>query len=316
LQYLVQGKVIQYVLKDIDLLKGKESPLFLHMIIRYFFVFSIFIVFLSEGNASDDRFRIYEDSLKRLALSIVEPENDFERLTINHEFLSLLKEVLEMYGSFQFPFDSLATVSRLRAPDGSFRIFTWYVPLQNNRFEYFGFFQSHDTRRNESQLFTLHDRGAEQDDFMNKSLDHDNWYGAYYLELIHKRHRRNDYYILLGWRSDNPLTRKRIIEPIQQLGGGRPSFGQPVFRYQDNRLRRVIFEYSARVSMSMRYESHPIETGRRMTDMIIFDRMAPTHDYLEGRYQFYVPETNIFDSFVFDEGKWIFTPDIDARNPR
>jgi hypothetical protein len=286
------------------------------MIRRLLLIVSVFCIACSGSFGNGDKLRMYEDSLKKLATSIIEPANDFERLTINHEFKTLLKNALEMDNSFAYPFDSLVTVSRLTSPDGSFRIFTWYVPLQNNRFEYFGYFQSHDSRRNESQIFTLTDRGAEEDDFVNKSLDHENWYGAYYLELVHKRDRRNDYYLLLGWRADDHLTRKRIIEPIKQLGGGRPSFGQPVFRYKDNRLRRVIFEYSARVSMSMRYESHPVERGRRSTDMVIFDRLGPTQDYLVGHYQFYVPETNIFDAFVFDDGKWIFTPDIDARNPR
>ncbi len=274
----------------------------------------LFVMYMAQ--AMDGEFRSLEDSLKRLALDIIEHEHDFERLSVNYDFKTLLEKTLEKEGSFNYPFDSLVTVSLLKAPDGSFRIFSWYVPLSNNRFEYFGFVQSLDVRKETYNLFALFDKADKLEEPQFENLDHETWYGAYYLDLIHKRHNRNDYYVLLGWRADNPLTRKRIIEPIMLMGGGRPSFGQPVFRYENNRYRRIIFEYSARVSMTMRYESHPPEPGRRAVDMIIFDRMAPSQPYLKGRYQFYVPETNIFDGFIFDEGKWIFTPDIDARNPR
>ncbi len=281
---------------------------------KLFWVFLFSLPLLTVAGPVD--FRAYEDSLKKMALEMVEPENDFERLALNHEFKTFFEKVLRMEGSMDYNFDSLTTISRLKAPDGSFRIISWYVPLENSKFEYFGFFQSYDERRNMYQLFPLWDRGSQAEDARFASFDHENWYGAYYLELIHHRYRREDYYLLLGWRGDNPLTRQRIIEPIRVMGQGRPSFGQPVFRFDNNKHRRIIFEYSARVSMTMRYEPQVLEQGRRPVDVIIFDRVAPTHSFLRGHYQFYVPETNIFDGFYFEDGKWIFVKDIDARNPR
>jgi hypothetical protein len=260
-------------------------------------------------------FRIHEDSLKSMSRRILEPEHDFEKLALNLEFLKYFEEILQIEGSIDYPFDSLTTVSRLSAPDGSFRIISWYVPLAESKFEYFGFFQSRPSK-NEHYLYPLNDKASSIKDPQFETLDHDNWYGAYYTQLIHERYRRRDYYTLLGWRGDNPLTRKRIIEPIRLLGKGRPSFGNPVFRFENNRHRRIIYEYSAKVSMTMRYESHSLEPGKRAQDIIIFDRMAPTHSFLKGNYQFYVPETNIFDGFTFDSGKWVFVSDIDAKNPR
>ncbi len=261
-------------------------------------------------------FAAHEDSLKRMMRRIIEPEHDFERLAINYEFKTYLEKVLQKEGSFQYPFDSLVVVSRLKAPDESFRIISWYVPLQDGKFEYFGFFQSLLHSGEGYQLFILTDKASQMTEPQFETLDHENWYGAYYTDLIHKTHRRNDYYLLLGWRGDNPLTRKRLLEPIRVMGRGRPSFGQPVFRYDNNRHRRVIFEYSAKASMVMRYESFVLEQSRRPQDIIIFDRMAPSHSFMRGNYQFYVPETNIFDAFMFEDGNWIFVPDVDARNPR
>ena len=261
-------------------------------------------------------FAAHEDSLKRMMRRIIEPEHDFERLAINYEFKTYFEKVLQKEGSFEYPFDSLVVVSRLKAPDESFRIISWYVPLQDGKFEYFGFFQSPQHGGEGYQLFTLTDKAMKISEPQFETLDHENWYGAYYTDLIHKTHRRNDYYLLLGWRGDNPLTRKRLLEPIRVMGRGRPSFGQPVFRYENNRHRRVIFEYSAKASMVMRYESFILEQSRRPQEIIIFDRMAPSHSFMRGSYQFYVPETNIFDAFMFEDGNWIFIPDVDARNPR
>lgn len=48
--------------------------------------------------------------------------------------------------------------------------------------------------------------------------------------------------------------------------------------------------------------------------MILFDRLVPLSTSLEGQKQFYVPETNIFDAFIFENGRWVFMEDIDARN--
>jgi hypothetical protein len=274
-------------------------------------IFLLSVNFLYAGND----FHMYEDSLRRMSLRIVEQEHDFERLSLNFEFNALLGKVLAMPGSSEHPFQTLRTVSVLTAPDGSFRIFSWYVPLSNSRFEYFGYFQSKVSDR-EILLYPLSDKAETISEPQFSTLDHDNWYGAFYTELIHRREKRKNYYILLGWRGDNPLTRKRIIEPIKLMEKGRPSFGEPVFRFENNRHRRVIFEYSARATMSLRYEEHLVPGTRRTQQIIIFDRMSPTQDYLKGRYQFYVPETNIFDGFRFEDGKWYFISDIDAKNQR
>lgn len=281
--------------------------------------FTLIIVFMASLLAYQklcaNDFAFHEDSLKKMARKIIIPEHDFERLALNLEFKTYFEKVLQMEGSLDYPFDSLTTISRISAPNENFRIISWYVPLSNNQFEYFGFFQSVQSGK-QYDIYPLTDRASNIEEPLYETLDHEKWYGAYYTDLIHKRYRRKDYYVLLGWRADNGLTRKRIIEPLRVLGKGRPSFGRPIFRYEENRHRRIIFEYSAKATMSIRYESQPIELGKRARDMIIFDRLAPTQSFLEGKYQFYVPETNIFDAFVFDAGKWEFIEEVDARNAR
>ena len=256
-----------------------------------------------------------EDTLNSIAARIPNKLHDFERLSLNEEFKNVLLKALEEDGSMDFPFDSLNNVSVLTATDNSFRIMTWYIPLPDGTFEFFGFFQAKDERLETLNLYSLSDNVEASDELIYKQLTFDNWHGAYYYRLIHTRHNREDYYTLLGWRSDNMLTRKRIIEPLRLAAKGRPVFGVPLFTYEDNRYRRVVFEYSANINMFMDYERHSLFETRRSHYMIVFDRVEPSHPKLKGHYQFYFPETNIIDAFIFENGRWVFYPEVDARNP-
>lgn len=253
-----------------------------------------------------------QDSLHKMAMRIIEPDNDTARLENNRIFQAALRHALLADSTLLLPFDSVPTVSFLRNPKGNFRIATWYVPLANGRFSYFGFVQTATTSRKPSKLYELTDMTPLLRQISTRELDKNNWYGAFYYELIHIRYRREDYYTLLGWKGDNPESRIRVIEPFRLTEQG-PVFGAPVFEAGDQNPYRIIFEYSARVSMSLKY--HPnLPAGRRQTrQIIVFDRLAPTHPSIQGNFKFYVPEVNVFDGFEFKKGRWIFINDVDGR---
>jgi hypothetical protein len=277
---------------------------------------SFLLIILPLSVVSQTDFKFHEDSLKRLSLRFPVLDEDEQRKAVNNQFKEYFGQVLGMDGSFQYNFDSLTTVSVLRSPDARFRIISWYVPLRGDNFEYFGFFQTAHPVSGNNILIPLADKGIYEEEPRFKSLDHEQWYGAYYSDMIHHRHNQQDLYTLLGWRGDNPLTRKRIIESLTITDQGMPVFGNPVFLYGENQNHRVIFEYSAKVSMIIRFDDYIFDGSRHSERIIVFDRMAPTHSFLEGHYQFYVPEMNIFDAFRFIDGRWVFTEDIDIRNPR
>lgn len=260
-----------------------------------------------------DYFYIAEDSLKVLSLAITEPLDDGQRLGRNTMFKDYFKEVLSQDAQLSWPFDSLKAVQTLKAPDGSFRIITWYVPLQNGQFRYFGFVQTNESNSLAGNLFELNDNSFQiQQPGFHSSVP-DNWFGAWYYQLIHNRYEGDDYYALLGWRGSSPLTRQRIIEPFMISANG-PVFGEAVFEAADLSLRRIIFEYSSRVAMSLKYEQHRPKAGQMPRWMIVFDRLSPTHESLRGHFQYYMPEVNVFDAFIFEEGRWKFIRDVDARS--
>lgn len=287
-----------------------------------------------------------EDSLKKLALRIIEPMEDSARLDNNRQFHEELVRVLKKSGSFRHPFDSLQTVSMLTAPDSAFRIITWYVPLRGQRFEYFGIIQmappnertdgsngsgnrgsngngngdvgfgsnGGSDHNGKPLLIHLHDSTAVISSTVFSAHSHDRWFGAYYYDLIHERSGETDLYTLLGWKGDNPHTRMRVIEPLW-FRDGQPVFGRQVFRIGQREPYRIVFEYSAMSAMSLVYATHPVRPGQPAREMIVFDRLSPGDDSLRGHYRFYFPEANILDALVFEEGRWVFYPDVDARAP-
>lgn len=287
------------------------------MIKSIFLFFQILFLYpvLVMSQANQD-FRLYEDSLRHLALNIPSGNSDSERKQANDQFAGYFKEVLLLEGAFHYDFDSLNTISILKAPDESFRIITWYVPLQDDNFEYFGFFQFNNPVNPEKKLITLQKSEIHNSDLQSVTLEHEKWHGNYYTDLIHRTYDQQDHYLLIGWRADNPMTRKRILEPLHFSETGMPLFGNQIFQFEDNSHHRIIFEYSSKVSMTIRYDDYLFPENSYPEKVIIFDRLVPTKSFLKGHYQFYVPEMNIFDAFRFVDGNWIFVEDIDMRNPR
>ena len=77
------------------------------------------------GPAEQKVFQQREDSLKVFSFDIVNAEAPSSRFRADSQFVRSLVRALKLPNSFYYPFDSLQTISRLYAPDSSFRIFTW-----------------------------------------------------------------------------------------------------------------------------------------------------------------------------------------------
>lgn len=262
------------------------------------------------------RFKSEVDSvnfiLLNLARETIEATTSNERISRNATFAAALEETLLTDSLFKNDLDSVVNVSVLYDDSRSFRIATWYVPLFEGTAVFQGFFQTPTTAERNSKLFMLSDRTQQVEANLQRRLDRENWYGAYYYQLIQVQHQGRDQFALLGWKGDNPLTRKRIIEPLVVNEDG-PMFGAQVFEIGDNRPFRVVFEYSRRVSMSLAYDPNYQKSMNQIVQMIIFDRLVPIHQSMTGRYDHYVPEVNVFDGLEFDQGIWRFVPDIDVR---
>lgn len=280
---------------------------------------SIFMMLCSLQVHSQDKnfFRSVEDSLKTIAFSILNGKDDFVKYNANERFMILLESTLLTEKSFNYPFDSLKTIAHLTSADNKLKIFNWNLPKADGTYEYFGFIQVWNQRLKKYDVIKLIDKSDEITDPESKTLNHLNWYGAHYYNIIFIKHHTKRYYTLLGWDGNNKEICKKIIEVLTFDSKNKPIFGANIFKTdkKDKKAKkRIIFEYSASVSMSLKYEKQYIANGKDKNKMIVFDRLSPQYPHLTGMYQFYVPETNIFDAFLFKNNKWVLVKDIDARN--
>jgi|AntAceMinimDraft_16_1070373.scaffolds.fasta_scaffold106176_1 hypothetical protein len=261
----------------------------------------------------------YEDSLNVLGKKILYGKDDVVKYSSNEKFINIFEKALLTEKSFDYAFDSLVTVSRLISSDKKFKLFTWNLPKSDGTFEYFGFIQLYNKKIRQYKLYKLTDKSDEIKQVETQTLDNENWYGALYYKIILTKNKNKRYYTLLAWDGNNLLTSKKIIDVLSFKPNDNPVFGKSIFKFDGKKkYKRIIFEYSSKATMSLKYEKQFLNTKKRKKrkkDMIVFDRISPLNTNLKGQYQFYIPETNIFDGFVFTKGKWEYVKDVDARNP-
>lgn len=280
---------------------------------------------------SQDRetFGEFEDSLKVLGLVMRNGINDRVKYEASSKFSDLLEEALNKKNSFNYPFDSVNTIARLVSPDKRFRMFNWVIAKDNGTYDYNCYLQSFNEKKNKYEVFKLIDKSSDIIAPEFQMLDVENWFGALYYKIIHVKNEEVNYYTLLGWNGNNGLSFIKMIDVLTFRSGNRPFFGAAIFRKGKDKPKRIIFEYSSKAIMTLRFENQQYQQKKRLkkpvkgkrfeiedikSEMILFDRLVPLNPSLEGQKQFYVPETNIFDAFVFENGRWIFMEDIDARN--
>ncbi len=265
-----------------------------------------------------------EQAMVPVAQAVLYGESDSVRIEACEDLTQMLQEALEREGSFRYPFDSLVTISRLFAPDSSFRIFTWNVPLNDGTYRYAGMIHCNDAK---GPVILLRDRSDSLADLEHQVTGSQQWPGAHYYKIILGKSSGKTYYTLLGWDGYTRSTTRKIIEILTFDSEGRPVFGAPVFPdYRKGDQTRVIFAYSSHAIMSLKYElqSYTVQTNKNRyrpryrsvtTRMIVFDHLEPMDPSVTGQYSFYIPVGNIFDAFVFKDGCWRFHGDVDARNP-
>jgi hypothetical protein len=298
---------------------------------RILFLFSIIIsnICLSQNT---DYFIKAEDSLKYYSEKVLSSDQENDKSINNRLFTKLFIKVLNQDDSYSFPFDSLKKISKLTAPDNTFKIFTWGYKKDDGTYSYSGVIRQREAEV--KKVIVLKDRSDMIENPEIQSLNQDNWYGAIYYQIVLTKKEGKKYYTLLGWDGNNFLTQKKLIDVIWFRSNDRVVFGANIFKKYKDKAQRVIFEFSSRCTMRLHYEKQMVRVVKRSKDkkstsekvkksnMIVFDRLSPIDNRtsssmadLTGQYQFYAPETNIVDAFVFENGRWVLFKDVDARNP-
>tara|TARA_B100001142_G_scaffold249834_1_gene249855 strand:- start:92 stop:976 length:885 start_codon:yes stop_codon:yes gene_type:complete len=260
--------------------------------------------FAQKGNKS--LFAEYEDTLKVIAHTIMHAENEIEKSKANKIFIENLKEVLQYERSFKFPFDSLVTISRLTAPDGTFRIFNWLLKKDNGTYEYYALVHYHNKKYKRYEVIELIDNSENIRNAEQQELDAKNWYGGLYYKIAYVKKSGKQYYTLLAWDGNDDYSTKKIMDVMYFSGRNKIKFGLPIFKKNKKEsLKRVILEYDAKTSVSVKYD--------KKEKRIIFNHLVPSRKDLKGLKEYYIPE-GTFNAYKYKKGKWWLDQDIDIRN--
>lgn len=276
-----------------------------------FLLISIAFPALSQDVKSVDEFT--QTKLKPLVKQLYHSKTSDDQKKHNQELLKAFEEAIELDPKFNYAFDSLQKdIGILISPDNKFRIIHWNIPKNDGTHEYYGFIQSKFiTKKNKVesvQIFPLTDKSAEIKNPDNAITDNNKWFGALYNKIIIKKTKSKTYYTLLGWDGNDKFSQKKIIEVLTfDPNNGTPKFGADIFNYEKKYPKRIIFEYSATCSMSLKYSPKK--------DSIVFGHLAPTSPQLEGQFQYYCSDMS-FDGFGFKKGKWSYGTNVNALNEK
>lgn len=246
-----------------------------------------------------------QDTLAKLSEEIFSASDDAVRLEKNAQFVRKFVNSLKTNGSIAFGFDSLKRISILKAPDQSFRIITWFVPLNDGTYRYYGTIQLA-TPNGSLKLIPLTDGSSsisEQQSFLNSK----NWLGARYYEMIPiVVNGKQPYYILLGWKGNDSKTSKKVIE-VLTIDKNEAIFGKEIFETEKNKAlkNRVIFEYSKQNTMTLIWD--------KKTNLIVFDHLAPYDPKMVGKFEYYGSDLS-FDAYKVAWGKLSLLENVPMKN--
>jgi hypothetical protein len=245
-----------------------------------------------------------EDSLKKYARNIVFAEESTNRFRSDSVFIKMLVRALKQNNSFNYPFDSLQTISRIYAPDSSFRIFTWQLKKDEYVYIQHGAIQMR-TADGSLKLYGLHDASMFSKNPNDSVRNINNWIGAIYYKMILKTFNNKKYYTLLGFDDYTISSTKKWMEVLTFDNNNEPVFGGPYFSFKDDTAKRPTqlrfnLEYKKEASVRFNYDPE--------LDLIVFDNLISETNEPEKK-DTYIPDGD-FEGFKWKDGQWVHVDKI------
>ena len=240
-----------------------------------------------------------EDSLKIYADSMINGITPAKRFRSDSQFVRMFVRGLLFKNSFFYPFDSLPTISKLYAPDSTFRIFTWQLKKDEYMYLQKGAIQMR-TPDGSLKLYPLFDGSM----FTSKPLDsvrsRNNWIGAIYYKIIQKTHNGKNYYTLLGFDDFTVSSNRKWLEVLSFNERGEPEFGGPFISFKEDTVKRAD---QHRFNIEYKKEARTTFNYNPELDMIIYDHLISETEEPE-RKETYIPDGD-FEGFKWKDGKWV-----------
>ena len=239
-----------------------------------------------------------EDTLKRYADKLINANTAAIRFQSDSAFTKLLVQALKTPNSFYYKFDSLLTISKLYAPDSSFRIFTWQMVVNENLTRQHGTIQMK-TTDGSLKLFPLIDKSDVTTALADTTADNKGWIGAVYYKIVATSNMNQTYYTLLGFDENNIRSNRKIIE-VLSFKNGLPVFGGNYISFAEDADKkptasRHILEYQKDAGARLVYDQD--------LKMIIAEHLYSPSNEPQKKWTL-IPDGD-YEGFKWQQGKWV-----------
>lgn len=257
----------------------------------------------SDDNGNTKELMTYQDSLTALGKKFINNDTEMERMNANTAFIKTLVKALKVPHSFDFPFDSVKSISIVNSPDKRFRILTWHVAFDDGSYRFYGTIQMN--AGDKLQMYPLTDYSPLIKKVEDTITNNTQWFGAQYYSIIPANAGQNPYYVLLGWKGNTIKSTKKVIEVLSFTGNGKPVLGLPVFDGNGKTRNRVVFEYTRQASMLLKYDADK--------QLIVFDNLVPPDPKQKSQPELFGPDLS-YNGYLLKNGRWVFKENLDMRN--
>lgn len=241
--------------------------------------------------------KMKEDTLKQYSRQMVMAQEAGERLRYDSLFVRSFVRALQFTNSFYYPFDSV-NVSKLYAPDSSFRIFTWqwkkdeYVVMQKGAIQLY-------TPDGKLKLIPLFDQSMFTKNPLDSVRSNKNWIGAIYYKIILKEYKGKKYYTLIGFDEYSVGSSKKWMETLT-FENDMPVFGSAPISFEEDDEKR---KSQNRYSIEFKKEAKAFFNYDPELDLIIVDHLISETDE-PNRKSTYVPDGD-YEAFKWKNGRWV-----------
>ena len=268
------------------------------------FIQLFFILFiLQTSNAQNKEETNGNRLLVQLSNEIINSESDTVKQIITKKFNSELLKVINQSKSYLLDFNQIEILSVLQPKDKRFKIFTWFTPYKNAKYQYFGLIQMCKKNGKKCMIFNLSTNNF-SDNLLQHELSIDQWYGCMYYDLIPIKINKQIYYTLLGWDGNNSQTTKKIIDVLKFSPDKSPSFGANIFNQKE---KRIIIEYNSKYPISLKY--------MKDIECIVYDHTQPLDEVSLNNFSLYAPNLS-YNVLQKTKKGWLLEKSIYLNNKK
>ena len=281
----------------------------------YFFLFINVFAWSQKNDTAYNKLKIAEREIIQIEKGF-NSRKESTRIEANKKLIAAWESIIDDPKILTYPFDSIKGISILSPRDKKFKLITWNLNKDDGTEAFFGYLVVNNSKRIKKGFFK-HETIEEYEHFKltDKSFEIKNpetfigttekWFGMLYTSLI----ECDGYYTLIAWDGNSKLITRKFIDVLYFKPDGTPVFGKDVFKFPKKNPRRLMFEYSSEVTMSVKYNEK--------RNQITYSHLAPREEgnLLEGQFQYYGPDGS-FDALELRKDKWVTIEDIDARNAK